>query len=137
MPVEVHIVTPEREVWSGDADLLIARGVDGEVGIQAGHIPLLVQLGIGPLRIRRDGEDVVAVIDGGFLHVATDQGVTRADVLATEAELMDDIDLEAARRRAAQLEEQIRSRADVALHAELAAAKAELAKAQARIGLHS
>ncbi len=137
MPVEVHIVTPEREVWSGDADLLIARGVDGEVGIQAGHIPLLVQLGIGPLRIRRDGADDVAAIDGGFLHVATDQGVTRADVLATEAELMDEIDLEAARRRAAQLEEQIRSRDNITVEAELASAKAELAKAQARIGLHS
>ncbi len=44
MPVEVHVVTPERELWAGNAStLLIARGVDGEVGIQAGHIPLLVQ----------------------------------------------------------------------------------------------
>ena len=44
MTVEVHIVTPVREVWTGDVQQLIARGVDGEVGILGGHAPLLVQL---------------------------------------------------------------------------------------------
>ena len=54
MPLEVHIVTPEREVWTGPAEMLVARGVEGEVGILAGHAPMLVQLAIGPLRIHQE-----------------------------------------------------------------------------------
>ena len=103
MPVEVHIVTPEREVWSGETPLLIARGVDGEVGIQAGHMPILVQLAVGALKITQDSGDIVAVIDGGFLHVASEGGVTRADVLASCAELAGEIDVAAARRRLEEL----------------------------------
>ena len=49
MSLDVHIVTPEREVWAGEVQELIARGVDGEVGILGGHAPLLVQLAIGPI----------------------------------------------------------------------------------------
>ena len=83
MRVEVHIVTPEREVWTGEVEELIARGVDGEVGILGGHAPLLVQLAIGPLRmLQPTAARSRAVVDGGFLHVSSHEGVTRADVLA-------------------------------------------------------
>ena len=132
MPLEVHIVTPEREAWTGAAEMLIARGVDGEVGILAGHAPLLVQLAIGPLRIHREGGDVLAaVVDGGFLHVGTHEGVTRADVLASEAELADEIDVEAARRTV----EQLRTPDSAATDDELAISQVALKKAQARVSL--
>ncbi len=105
MPLEVHVVTPEREVWTGPAEMLIARGVEGELGIMAGHEPMLVQLAIGPLRIHReDGQLLAAVVDGGFLHVGTHEGLTRADVLASQAELAAEIDVEAARRVLAEME---------------------------------
>ncbi|TMK20762.1 MAG: F0F1 ATP synthase subunit epsilon [Actinobacteria bacterium] len=126
MTVEVHLVTPEREVWTGDAEMLVAHGTDGMVGILGGHAPLLVQLAIAPLRIQlEDGTWLVAVVDGGFLHVSSDEGVTRADVLASNAELADQIDVAAARAR---LEE---AQARAAADDELAAA--EVAKAEARI----
>ena len=132
MPLEVHIVTPLREVWTGEAEMLIARGVDGEVGILAGHAPLLVQLAIGPLRIHREGGEVLAaVVDGGFLHVGTHEGVTRADVLASGAELAHEIDIDMARRTL----EQLQSGNPAATDDEQAAAKAELQKAQARVSL--
>lgn len=132
MPLEVHVVTPEREVWTGSAEMLIARGVDGEVGILAGHVPMLVQLAIGPLRIHREGGELLAaVVDGGFLHVGTHEGVTRADVLAAQAELKDEIDVEAARQTVARLQNQDANLAE----AELASAKAELQKALARVNL--
>jgi F-type H+-transporting ATPase subunit epsilon len=99
MALEVHLVTPEREVWSGRADMVIARGVDGEVGILAGHVPLLIRLAISRLGIRTADGEVVAVVDGGFLHVTGDQGATRVDVLATYAELAGDIDARVAERR--------------------------------------
>ncbi|MFL5791215.1 MAG: ATP synthase F1 subunit epsilon [Actinomycetota bacterium] len=128
MPVEVHIVTPVREVWTGEVQELIARGVDGEVGILGGHAPLLVQLAIGPLRMLSDGGETRAVIDGGFLHVSTHEGVTRADVLASHAELEQEIDVEAARTRLAALEGR-------SIEDDDEVAKGEIAKAAARIKL--
>jgi F-type H+-transporting ATPase subunit epsilon len=127
VPVEVHIVTPEREVWSGETDLLIARGVDGEVGIQAGHMPILVQLTVGVLKITQESGDLKAVVDGGFLHVASEGGVTRADVLASGAELAGEIDVAAARRRL----EELQASEDISeVEVELA-----IAKAAARVAL--
>ncbi|MGZ5302137.1 MAG: F0F1 ATP synthase subunit epsilon [Actinomycetota bacterium] len=132
MPLEVHVVTPEREVWTGEAEMLIARGVDGEVGILAGHAPMLVQLAIGPLRIHREGGELLAaVVDGGFLHVGTHEGVTRADVLASQAELAGEIDIDEARRVLAELE----GRGAELGEAELAVLKREVQKVQARVKL--
>ena len=128
MTVEVHVVTPVREVWTGDVQQLIARGVDGEVGILGGHAPLLVQLAIGPLRMLTEGGETRAVIDGGFLHVSTHEGVTRADVLAAYAELEQEIDVEAARARVAELEGR-------SIEDDDEVAKGEIAKATARIKL--
>jgi F-type H+-transporting ATPase subunit epsilon len=143
--VEVHVVTPEREVWTGQAEIVIARGVDGEVGILAGHAPMMVQLAIGPLRIQTEGQaEIAAVIDGGFLHV-TSSGApderegrrTRVDVLATGAELAGDIDLEAARARAAELQERLQDHDTHLAEAEIVSLRSELKKALARISLAS
>jgi F-type H+-transporting ATPase subunit epsilon len=126
MTVEVHLVTPEREVWVGDADMLIARGVEGEVGILGGHAPLLIRLAIGPLRIRTPEREVAAVVDGGFLHVISEEGTTRADVLATYAELASEIDAGAAETRLEQARRRVAERDDDE-------ARTELAKALARV----
>ena len=136
--LDVHVVTPEREVWAGEAHTVVARGVDGEVGILAGHVPMMVQLAIGPLRILREGAgDLAAVIDGGFMHVASrgEEG-TRVDVLASHAELAGDIDVDAARSRASALEQELTQNHDThRAEADIAATKAELRKALARITL--
>jgi F-type H+-transporting ATPase subunit epsilon len=127
--LEVHVVTPEREVWTGPATEVIAHGVDGDVGILTGHAPLLVQLAIGPLQIQQeDGTWLKAVVDGGFLHVSTEEGATRVDVLATNAQLEAEIDVDVVRRRL----EELRS-AD----ADDDHAKREAARAEARISLVS
>jgi len=129
--VEVHVVTPDREVWSGTVDLLVARGVDGMVGIMGGHAPLLIQLAIGPLRMQgEDGGWEEAVVDGGFLHVSSEGGAPRADVLAANAELAAEIDVDASRRRLEELRGQTLDEDDEA-------AKIEVAKAEARIALVS
>jgi F-type H+-transporting ATPase subunit epsilon len=102
--LDVHVVAPDREVWSGDAEEVIARGVEGDVGILNGHAPLLIQLAIGPLQVlREDGGWLRAVVDGGFLHVSTEEGSTRVDVLANDAQLQEEIDVEAATRRLEEL----------------------------------
>ena len=98
MALEVHVVTPEREVWAGQAD----RG-DRVRGRRRrrhprGHAPLLVHLAIGPLQIQEeDGTWLKAVVDGGFLHVSTEEGASRVDVLATNAQLEGEIDVDAVR----------------------------------------
>lgn len=129
MTLAVHIVTPEREVWSGKATMVGARGTEGEVGILAGHAPLLIRLAIGVIRIQAAEGPLRAVVDGGFLHVTTQEGVTRVDVLASHAELESEIDREVARKR---LEEAQRHLQENDTHA----AKHEVAKALARVSLH-
>lgn len=129
MSLEVSIVTPERVVWSGDARLVIAHGVEGDVGVLVNHAPLLIRLGIGPLRILREGEEEVSsVVDGGFMHVTSAGGATRVDVLAPTASLRSEIDLDVERRRAEEIEHRLAEGQD-------AEAQAELSRALARMKL--
>jgi F-type H+-transporting ATPase subunit epsilon len=128
VPLDVHVVTPEREIWSGEAAMVIARGVEGEVGILPQHAPLLIRLAVGSLRIRMDGTEEAAAVDGGFLHVTTTEGVTRVDVLASYAEMAGQIDLRAAESRVQELERELAQHDDAGL-------RTELAKAMARVEL--
>jgi F-type H+-transporting ATPase subunit epsilon len=79
----VELVSVEAMVWSGEAEMLVARTVDGEMAVLAGHTPLLGQLK-EPSRVRvkvAEGDEVAYDIAGGFLSVTKD-GVT---VLAESA----------------------------------------------------
>ena len=107
----------------GEADLVVAQSVEGQLGILPAHAPLLALLDVGPLRVRSDKEELRAVIDGGFLHVRDD----RVDVLAEHAEMESEIDVEAERARREELERRVRE-GD-------ADARAELLKAMARLDL--
>ena len=72
--INVELVAPDRVVWEGEADLVIARTTDGELGIMANHIPLLGVLVDYPVRIRQGGSDVKTVqVKGGFLSVTKDK----------------------------------------------------------------
>jgi len=126
MALEVHVVTPEREVWTGPATMVIARGVEGEVGVLAGHAPLLIRLAIGALRIQHDGGEQFAVVDGGFMHVVSEGEETRVDVLASSASLESEIDVQRERRRAEEMERRISEADDAEAHKELAKALARV-----------
>jgi F-type H+-transporting ATPase subunit epsilon len=126
MALDVHLVTPEREVWSGEATMVVARGVEGDVGVLTGHAPMLIQLAIGPLFIHRGDQIDGVAVDGGFLHVTSRGDATRVDVLAEHAELESEIDQAAAERMRDAAEERLSGHAD-------AEARADLAKALARI----
>jgi F-type H+-transporting ATPase subunit epsilon len=129
--VQVRIVTPEREVWEGEASMVVARGIEGEVGILGGHAPMLIRLGVGPLRVLRDEGGIEAVVDGGFLHVTSEGDASRIDVLASRAELGSEIDLDAARSAKAEMERRL------AEDREDAEAIEGLARADARIDMRS
>ena len=79
----VELVSVEAKVWSGEADMVVARTTEGELGVLAGHAPLLGELK-DPSRVRikvGDGNEVAYDIGGGFISV-TEDGVT---VLAESA----------------------------------------------------
>lgn len=97
--IRLDIVTAERAVYSEDVDMVIAPGVQGQLGILPHHTPLMTTLQAGELRIKKGGEEVSLAISGGFLEVRPDKVV----VLADSAERADEIDIsraEEARRRA-------------------------------------
>ncbi|HZD68212.1 MAG TPA: ATP synthase F1 subunit epsilon [Actinomycetes bacterium] len=107
--LDVHLVTPEREVWAGEADFVIARSVAGDLGILPGHAPTLAALDVGAVYIEAGGERTPVAVDGGFLHIGERGGRTRVDLLAEhavpQAEL-DGEDLAASERAAGQLREE-------------------------------
>lgn len=94
--VHVELVSVERMIWSGEANLVLARTTEGELGILPGHISLLGQLADGGVvRIDEEGgEQLMVAVHGGFLSV-TEKGVS---ILAELAEFADEIDVDRARR---------------------------------------
>jgi len=81
--VHVDLVAIEASVWSGEADLLIARTTEGELGVLPGHAPLLGQLAEpSEVKIRRSDGDLTYEVTGGFIAV-NEEGVT---ILAESAQ---------------------------------------------------
>ncbi len=120
--IEVSLVAVERELWSGQAQMVVARTVDGDIGVMAGHSPLLAQLreGFAARIIEPDGNVLGVAVHGGFLSV-TKQGVS---ILAEDAELSDEIDV----TRARSAYEEAKSRGG-----DSAEAEADLRRAQAQL----
>ena len=87
--MQVELVAPDRMIWSGDAEMVIARTTDGDIGILPGHEPTMGVLVEHPIRIKREGEDeLVAAVHGGFLAVTRDS----VSILAEVVELAEEID---------------------------------------------
>lgn len=94
MAAELHValVAADREVWSGEATLVVARTTSGDIGVMPGHQPLLGVLESGPVTIRTpEGGTVVAAVHGGFISFADD----KLSLLAETAELVSEIDVKA------------------------------------------
>lgn len=90
----VELVAADRTVWSGEATMVIATTVEGEMGILRGHTPVLSLLADAVVEIDTgDGDVVVAAVDGGFISVAHD----RVSILSEHALLAADIDVSAER----------------------------------------
>jgi F-type H+-transporting ATPase subunit epsilon len=82
--LQVELVAADRVVWSGEASFVVARTVEGEIGILRGHTPVLSLLSEGKVEITpKTGAKFLASVDGGFISVAHD----RVSILAEHAEL--------------------------------------------------
>ncbi len=97
--IRLDIVTAERAVYSEDVDMVIAPGVEGQLGILPHHTPLMTTLQAGELRVKKGGEEISLAISGGFLEVRPDRVVVLADA-AERAEEIDVARAEEARSRA-------------------------------------
>lgn len=126
--IRLDIVTAERSVYAEDVDMVIAPGIEGQLGILPHHAPLMTTLQAGELRVKKGGEEVSLAISGGFLEVRPDRVV----VLADTAERAVEIDMaraEEAKRRAQELLAERRApgideaQAEVSLHRALARIK--------------
>ena len=93
------VVSPEREVLrEDDVEMVVAPGIDGELGLMPRHAPLVTQLQAGTLRYRCGGDERFLTILGGFLQVMQDT----VTVLADGSERSDEIDVERAERARAE-----------------------------------
>ena len=99
MTLHVELLLPDRSLWSGEAGLVIAKTLDGDIGVQAGHSPVFGILSPGSVvRIREvpgdesGGDAVRAAVRDGFLSVTAD----RVSILASSGELAAEVNASAA-----------------------------------------
>ena len=102
MSIRCEIVSQDRMVWEGEADIVVVPGEAGEMGILPNHAPLLSTLKFGFLKVRSKGMKEVFTIAGGVIEVQPNL----ITVLADSAENVEEIDVaraEAAKRRAEEI----------------------------------
>ena len=122
------IVTAESQVFSEEVDMLIAPGIEGQLGILPNHAPLMTQLQPGEMTIRFGSDESVLAVTGGFLEVLNNQ----VTILADTAEMDKEIDLDRAESALERARERVDSRpADLDLSRALQAFQ----RAQVRVGL--
>ncbi|MFC4053304.1 MULTISPECIES: F0F1 ATP synthase subunit epsilon [Actinomadura] len=95
--LKVGLVSPEREIWTGEARMVVAQTVEGSMGILPGHAPVLGILldgSVVKIEPADGGEPISAMVGSGFFSVAADE----VSVLAEQAELGDEVDVPEARQ---------------------------------------
>jgi F-type H+-transporting ATPase subunit epsilon len=125
--LHVEVVSPERILWTGEAEMVIARTLGGgDIAFLTGHAPFVGALGIGKVTVRPEqGDDELVAVHGGFVEVSQD----RVTILSDVAEVASQIDVERARRAQERAEAALRQEHDVEVEAALRRAQVRLAVA--------
>ena len=122
----LEIVTVESPIYSDDVDMVIAWGMEGQLGILPNHAPLLTILQPGELLLRKDGEETSMAVSGGFLEVCSN----KVTVLADTAERAEEIDITRAEEAKRRAEERLAARPH---DLDLARAEAALSRSLVRL----
>jgi F-type H+-transporting ATPase subunit epsilon len=117
--ITVNVVTPDGPVYDAEVEMVSTKAKSGDLGIMAGHVPLVAPLEIGAVRLKNGKETEFVAVSGGFLEVRS-EAVT---ILAQSAERAETIDLARAQAAKARAEQRLQSsqeaidaqRADLAL----------------------
>ncbi len=110
MTLHVEVVSPERILWTGEAQLVLARTIGGgDLAFLTGHAPFVGALDIWTVVVRaEDGTDEVIAVHGGFIEVSND----RVTVLSDVAEVSSQIDVDRARAAQERAEAAVRAGGD-------------------------
>ena len=127
--MRLEIVTAERVVYSEDVNILVAPGIDGELGILPRHAPLLTVLKPGEIRVVKDGEETYIAVSGGFLEVLGN----KVTILADTAEHAEEIDVQRAEEALKRAQERIAA-APADADPELALASIRRSQARLKVG---
>ncbi len=122
----LEVITPERNFFSGEAECVIFKSVDGEMGVLAKHAPTVAAVNIGPLKINSNGKWIEAVVTDGFAKIMPDKVVIMTDT----AEYPDEIDVNRAKAAKQRAEERMQKQLS---QLEYMRSKAALSRAMARI----
>jgi F-type H+-transporting ATPase subunit epsilon len=98
-----RVITPEEVIYDGEADLVIARIADGDLGVLVDHSPLVSTVEVGEVRIRQDDEQLVYATSDGFFKVSENL----VQVLVEEAVSIEEIDIDAAEDRVEEAEREL------------------------------
>jgi F-type H+-transporting ATPase subunit epsilon len=121
--MQVELVSPERILWTGEADMVVARTTDGDIAFLANHAPFIGALGIGVVTIEEPGgRQTKVAVHGGFVEVSNNKVTLLSDV----AELSEDIDVTRAREAKERAEAALRHEHDVEIEAALRRAQVRL-----------
>ena len=126
--MEVEVVSPERILFSGEADMVVCRTTDGDIAFMANHAPFIGALGIGAVRIYANGSVIEqAAVHGGFVEVSNN----RVTILSDVAELASQIDLRRAEEALARAEARLAREQDAEVEAAVrrATVRVDLARA--------
>ncbi len=129
MPMQVELVSPEKILWSGEADMVITRTIGGgDIAFLPGHAPFVGALGIGVLTVRptAGGNDEHVAVHGGFVEVSNNNVTILSDV----AEMQDQIDEQRALASKEDAESKLRQDHDSEI-------EAQLRRAEVRLEVHS
>lgn len=120
--IKVSVVTPDGPVYDADVEMVSTKAKSGELGIMAGHVPMVAPLDIAAVRLKREGQTDYVAVNGGFLEVRPD-AVT---ILAQSAEKAESIDLDRALNARERAEKRLQDKQDAvdAKRAELALKRA-------------
>jgi F-type H+-transporting ATPase subunit epsilon len=126
--MQLEIITAEQQVYSDEVDMLVAPGLEGQLGILPHHAPLMTALQPGEILIRKDGGDSFLAVSGGFMEVMGN----RITILADTCERSDEIDEQRAQQAIERARERIGNQeGDV----QLEQAMASLRRAQVRLNV--
>ena len=126
--MQVEVVSPERILFSGEADMVVCRTTDGDIAFMANHAPFIGALGIGAVKIYANGSVIEqAAVHGGFVEVSNN----RVTILSDVAELASQIDLRRAEEALARNEARLTREQDAEVEAAVrrATVRVDLARA--------
>lgn len=123
----LEIVTPDRKFFEEEVDMVVVRGVEGDIGILKNHTPLVTPLDIGRIKIKQNDKTREAAIAGGYVEIRKH----KTTIITDSAEWPDEIDLERAKAAKERAEKRMNSESEL----DLVRAQVALRKALNRINV--